>query len=648
MAMPDRRVAMPGQSPLGALRRHRSMLAVLAGATALALVTVALVVAVAPAPRRVSTAPPPLAHGTLLDVDHLTANGLLGRIGTQPYDALIEDARSLARRALQRDPRPGPLPEAVGDLRDDGRAVLALAIASVLEGDPRHLRGTATYLDAWATGAELDPACTHTACDRLWRVARDLPAFIFAADLIRGSSVLTTEEADRFAAWLADIRPDPPRSNDMRGDAVVLARMAVSAYLEDEDGLDAAADEWRGRLDLLRADGRLTLDPDEPAPIAATQEALTYRLLAARIAAYNGRDLLGARGATGASIREGVEHLAINWGDPRAWPGAVDVSRPPAGPLWEIAYARWPDRRFLPMREEYRASTGGDLVALRWSALFEPAVTTATASAGPTVGGVAATPSPTADVSPVATPVPTASPTPVATPRPSAGSTPRPGPRVESPTIAFLRGQTRVDRALVRLSWPSGVRADGDRSALTYRLDTAVDDGRYREAAEGPRRRAELSLVPGHRHRFRVRASTEAAGPGPWNDDLAVRLRRYQDRDRAVRLAGSWASASSAAYSDGRVRYSTQRGATLTVRFHGRAVAVRAPIGPTRGEADVIVDGATVGRIDLGAQDFIGSVVVFQRAWAADGDHSIRLRVVGTPGRPVVALDAVDVLVGVD
>ena len=89
----------------------------------------------------------------------------------------------------------------------------------------------------------------------------------------------------------------------MRGDAVVLARMAVSAFLKDEDGLDAAADEWRRRLDLLTADGRVALDPDEPAPIAATQEALTYRLLAAQIAGYNGRDVLGVSGVTGATIR---------------------------------------------------------------------------------------------------------------------------------------------------------------------------------------------------------------------------------------------------------------------------------------------------------------------------------------------------------
>ena len=627
------------------------MLAVLAGASALALVSVALAVAVAPVPRRVASAPPPLARGTLIDVDHLTANGLLGRIGTQPYGALIDDARSLARRALQRDPRPGPLPEAVGDFRDDGRAVLALAIASVLEGDPRHLRGTATYLDAWATEADIDPACSRSTCDRLWRVARDLPAFIVAADLVRGSSALTTDEADRFAAWLADMRPDPPGSLEMRGDAVVLARMAVSAFLKDEDGLDAAADAWRGRLDLLTADGRLALDADEPAPIAATQEALTYRLHAAQIAGYNGRDVLGASGVTGATIRMAVEHLAVHWADPRAWPGAVEVSRPPAGPLWEMAYALWPDRRFLPLREEYRASTGGDLVALRWSTLFEPAVAVAAVSASPHVAGVAATPRPSnlsSTPAPTASPLPTASPTSAAAPTPIASPAPRPGPRVEEPAIAFVGGPSRGDRALVVLSWPSGVRAEGDRSALTYRLDTAVDTRRYGEVAEGSRRRAELSLMPGHRHRFRVRAATEAAGSGPWNDDLVVSLHRHEDSDGAVRPAGSWSSASSAAYSDGRVRYATRRGATLTVRFHGRAVAIRAPIGPTRGEADIVVDGATVGRIDLGAPEFVGSVVVFERSWAADGDHSIRVRVVGTPGRPVVGLDAIDVLDGGD
>jgi hypothetical protein len=84
----------------------------------------------------------------------------------------------------------------------------------------------------------------------------------------------------------------------------------------------------------------------------------------------------------------------------------------------------------------------------------------------------------------------------------------------------------------------------------------------------------------------------------------------------------------------------------MTIEFHGRAVAIRGPIGPTRGQVDVMVDGGSAIRIDLGADSFVGSVVVFARVWTSDGDHRIRLRVVGTAGRAVVAIDSIDVLDG--
>ena len=82
----------------------------------------------------------------------------------------------------------------------------------------------------------------------------------------------------------------------------------------------------------------------------------------------------------------------------------------------------------------------------------------------------------------------------------------------------------------------------------------------------------------------------------------------------------------------------------MSMEFHGRAIAVRAAVGPTRGQVDVIVDGQAARRVDLGASRFGGSVVVFEQAWPGDGDHEIRLRVVGTSGRPFVAIDAFDVL----
>jgi hypothetical protein len=604
------------------------------GASALAALSIVLVGSFAPPPQPQPSAAVGRPLSTLVDVRQLAANGLLGQIGTQPFEDLRNDVLAQARHALQREPRPGGLPDAVGDFRDDGKAALGLALAFTLGNDLRSGRGAVRYLDAWATDGTLDPACLGTECDREWRIARDLPAFVFAADLLRGTPYMTDEQADRFAAWLVAIRPETPRSDGFQGDADVLARILIGAYLDDDATLDLAIDEWRARLGMLAPNGRLSSAATAESPIADTQEALTYRLLAARIARDRGRDVLAATGSSGASIRTAVDRLASDWVDPRAWPG---TGRPPPGALWELAYALWPDPRYRVLLSGYRSGGGGDLVALRWSTLIEAGAVTAAVSSSPVALGPTPVP---------VTPRPTVAPTPAPIATPTPAPTPRPGPVAQTPQVRFLGGVVPADRARIRLSWPTAERAAGDRSALSYRLEVAVDSGEYHKLASGPARRADSTAAPGSRQRFRVRASTEAAGAGPWSPALTVRLRRYEDANPAIQTSGRWSSASAGAYSDGRVRYSTQRGATMSMAFHGRAVAIRGPIGPTRGEVDVTVDGRAVGRIDLGAARFVGSVVVFEGAWTSDGDHRISLRVVGTAGRPVVAIDAIDVLDG--
>lgn len=628
-------IPMSGRSRVVALPARRRLAALLIGASALAGLSVVLVVTVPPPARPRPSTPAPSAAPTLIDVDQLVANGLLGQLGTQPFESLRNDVLGQARRALQREPRPGPLPDVVADLRDDGKATLGLATASIVTGDSRYARGAAKYIDAWATKGTLDPACRASECDRAWRIGRDLPAFVFAADMIRGSPLMTDEQSDRFAEWLVALRPGTPRSGTFQGDADVLARVVISAYLDDQVMLDVAVDEWRARLALIGADGRLSPSAAAESPVADTQEALTYRLLAARIAEANGRTVLDATDGSGVPLRKAVERLAADWADPASWPG---TSRPPAGPLWELAYNLWPDARFIPLRNEYRSGGGGSLVALRWSTLFESAVDTATAANTPRVAAAATT---TPSV-----PTRSAMPTPRVTPSPASSATPRPGPVAETPSIEFLPGPVRADRARVRLSWRTARRALSDRSALSYRLEVAVGDGEHRLLTQGSRRWAELMIEPGSVRRYRLRASTEAVGAGPWSPALTTRMRRYEDTDRAIRVSAGWASASAPAYSDGRVRYSTRRGATMTIDVHGRAIAIRGPVGPTRGQVDVLVDGGSAVRIDLGADRFIGSVVVFERAWTSDGDHRIVLRVVGTAGRAVVAIDSIDVLDG--
>jgi hypothetical protein len=53
-----------------------------------------------------------------------------------------------------------------------------------------------------------------------------------------------------------------------------------------------------------------------------------------------------------------------------------------------------------------------------------------------------------------------------------------------------------------------------------------------------------------------------------------------------------------------------------------------------------VIDGKAAGVVHLGSTGTIRRRVVFTRTWAADGPHTIRIVVLGTPGHPTVDLDA--------
>jgi hypothetical protein len=63
------------------------------------------------------------------------------------------------------------------------------------------------------------------------------------------------------------------------------------------------------------------------------------------------------------------------------------------------------------------------------------------------------------------------------------------------------------------------------------------------------------------------------------------------------------------------------------------------PVGPTRGQARVYVDGKLAATVDLFAKAFSPRKTVWSRSWPANGRHTIAIAVVGTRGRPFVAID---------
>ena len=72
----------------------------------------------------------------------------------------------------------------------------------------------------------------------------------------------------------------------------------------------------------------------------------------------------------------------------------------------------------------------------------------------------------------------------------------------------------------------------------------------------------------------------------------------------------------------------------------GLSVAWIAYKGPTRGSAQVYVDGVLKATVSLYATTYSARPQVYAFNWATSGSHSIKVVVVGTAGHPRVDIDA--------
>jgi hypothetical protein len=116
-------------------------------------------------------------------------------------------------------------------------------------------------------------------------------------------------------------------------------------------------------------------------------------------------------------------------------------------------------------------------------------------------------------------------------------------------------------------------------------------------------------------------------------------VRRYSENSARIEYAGTWVSADHPDYRGGSVRQAKRAGQTATFTFSGSQVAWNGPKGPTRGKAHVFIDGDYVKTIDLYRSRFAARNRLFTRAFSGPGAHTLTIKVLGTSGRPVVAID---------
>jgi len=189
-------------------------------------------------------------------------------------------------------------------------------------------------------------------------------------------------------------------------------------------------------------------------------------------------------------------------------------------------------------------------------------------------------------------------------------------------------------------AWPAA--SDAGSGVLAYQYRWRVDGTLGRAAGIGAAstRAVNRSLATGHAYALLVRTQDRAGNWSGWTESAAFTPSFSQDTSPTLQRTGRWHLYRHSGLSGGTSLYSTRRGASVTRSFTGRAVALVVSKGPSRGKAQVWVDGSLAGTINTHATTNQHRVLAYTGRWATAGRHTIRVVVLGTANRPRIDVDA--------
>lgn len=332
-----------------------------------------------------------------------------------------------------------------------------------------------------------------------------------------------------------------------------------------------------------------------------------------------------------------------------ATPAATATPRPTTAPTSAPAATPSPTPRPSPTPSPAQTGSPSGSPSPTASPTGGPG-STPTSAPTPTDTGGSAGQTPTPDATPDPTPDPTAAPTADPTPEPT--RTPRPSPRPSQAADPPV-----VTRPELKLSASSSVPTSGvpvvvdwglssaDGGLRNFELQYRIGDGDWRPVhLASVTTSATRHVAPsGAEVRYRVRAIDRNGEPSEWRSSTWMTPTSVSDTSKAVHWTGKWASVRYSQYLGRRAHWTKARSAYATFSFRGTSVAWVGPIGPTRGKARIILDGRLVATVDTHASTFRARDVI----WATnlrDGAHTLRIQVLGTSGRPTVAVDGLYVL----
>ena len=164
-------------------------------------------------------------------------------------------------------------------------------------------------------------------------------------------------------------------------------------------------------------------------------------------------------------------------------------------------------------------------------------------------------------------------------------------------SYAFVTGTAIGSTISTRVRWPAGT--DDLSGVGSYALRQSVNGAAWTTVtASTAGLSLDRSLTFSTAYRYRVRAQDRAGNTGEYVDGPQVHPKLTQQNGTGVTYSGTWTSRSSSSASGGSTRYATKAGAWVQFSFTGRAVAVIAPKGASRGSFKAYVDGTYVGTVE--------------------------------------------------
>jgi hypothetical protein len=216
-------------------------------------------------------------------------------------------------------------------------------------------------------------------------------------------------------------------------------------------------------------------------------------------------------------------------------------------------------------------------------------------------------------------------------------------PQTTAPRISIVAPSTLgATSVLLRATWSGN---DAGTGIARYDLEEARDGGTWTGAALSQPTQVSRTMAGrlGGTILERVRAWDHVGNGGAWATTAACAIETHSEWSTAVSYAGPWGTFATSVAWGGKLRFSKTRGASATIQFSGRGIGWVSTKSPARGKANVYLDGTFVATVDLWSSTSKYRQIVFARE-VADGNHSLRIVVVGTSGRPEVNIDGFVVL----